>query len=95
MRAFVGTSGWQYADWRSRFSPEGLATGGWLQWYARMFPTVGAWGGTERVQALPYSALEFIGPHSVGAYAATRAVLAGCTGRVTGVTRPGSSPRRQ
>jgi Uncharacterized conserved protein len=40
MRAFVGTSGWQYADWRSRFNPEGLATWDWLGRYARSFPTV-------------------------------------------------------
>ena len=40
MRAFVGTSGWQYADWRGGFYPQGLATGGWLEWYARAFPTV-------------------------------------------------------
>jgi uncharacterized protein YecE (DUF72 family) len=40
MRAFVGTSGWQYADWRGGFYPEGMATGGWLERYARVFPTV-------------------------------------------------------
>jgi uncharacterized protein YecE (DUF72 family) len=40
VRAFVGTSGWQYADWRGRFYPEGLATSGWLERYARAFPTV-------------------------------------------------------
>lgn len=40
MRVFVGTSGWQYADWRGRFYPQGLATTRWLQHYARTFPTV-------------------------------------------------------
>ena len=40
MRAFVGTSGWQYADWRGRFYPEGLATRSWLEHYAGTFPTV-------------------------------------------------------
>jgi uncharacterized protein YecE (DUF72 family) len=40
MRAFVGTSGWQYADWRGRFYPQGLATTRWLEHYARAFPTV-------------------------------------------------------
>lgn len=40
MRAFVGTSGWQYADWRGRFYPQGLATARWLEHYARTFPTV-------------------------------------------------------
>jgi uncharacterized protein YecE (DUF72 family) len=40
MKVFVGTSGWQYADWRRRFYPEGLATARWLEHYARTFPTV-------------------------------------------------------
>jgi uncharacterized protein YecE (DUF72 family) len=40
MRAFVGTSGWQYADWRGRFYPEGLATTHWLEHYVGTFPTV-------------------------------------------------------
>jgi uncharacterized protein YecE (DUF72 family) len=40
MRAFVGTSGWQYADWRGRFYPDGLATARWLEHYARRFRTV-------------------------------------------------------
>jgi uncharacterized protein YecE (DUF72 family) len=40
MKVFVGTSGWQYADWRGRFYPEGLATARWLEHYARTFPTV-------------------------------------------------------
>src|SRR5262245_7298167 len=40
MKAFVGTSGWQYADWRGRFYPQGLATARWLEHYARAFPTV-------------------------------------------------------
>ena len=40
MRGFVGTSGWQYADWRGRFYPTGLATKRWLEHYVRTFPTV-------------------------------------------------------
>src|SRR5262245_12782658 len=40
MKVFVGTSGWQYADWRGRFYPEELATARWLEHYARTFPTV-------------------------------------------------------
>jgi uncharacterized protein YecE (DUF72 family) len=40
VRAFVGTSGWQYDDWRGRFYPDGLATSRWLEHYARTFPTV-------------------------------------------------------
>jgi uncharacterized protein YecE (DUF72 family) len=37
---FVGTSGWQYQDWRGRFYPEGLADLSWLGHYAGRFRTV-------------------------------------------------------
>jgi uncharacterized protein YecE (DUF72 family) len=36
----VGTSGWQYRDWRRSFYPEGLATNDWLPFYAESFATV-------------------------------------------------------
>jgi uncharacterized protein YecE (DUF72 family) len=36
----VGTSGWQYRDWRGRFYPERLPQRGWLAHYARRFETV-------------------------------------------------------
>ncbi len=36
----VGTSGWQYGDWRGRFYPEGLPTRRWLEHHSRRFPTV-------------------------------------------------------
>ena len=36
----VGTSGWNYADWRERFYPAGLASRRWLEHYARVFDTV-------------------------------------------------------
>ncbi|HET9724209.1 MAG TPA: DUF72 domain-containing protein [Actinomycetota bacterium] len=39
-RAFVGTSGWQYRDWRGRFYPDGLSTARWLEHYAGHFRTV-------------------------------------------------------
>lgn len=39
-RAFVGTSGWQYHDWRGRFYPDGLSTARWLEHYAGHFRTV-------------------------------------------------------
>ncbi|HEX5949485.1 MAG TPA: DUF72 domain-containing protein, partial [Actinomycetota bacterium] len=39
-RAFVGTSGWQYRDWRGRFYPQGLSTARWLEHYAEHFRTV-------------------------------------------------------
>lgn len=36
----VGTSGWQYADWRGVVYPPGLGTGRWLSHYVTLFPTV-------------------------------------------------------
>ena len=36
----VGTSGWQYRDWRGRLYPEGMAQSRWLEHYARTFSTV-------------------------------------------------------
>lgn len=37
---YVGTSGWQYDDWRARFYPCALPKSEWLEYYARHFPTV-------------------------------------------------------
>ena len=39
-RVRVGTSGWQYADWRGRFYPEGLAQARWFDRYSQEFDTV-------------------------------------------------------
>jgi uncharacterized protein YecE (DUF72 family) len=36
----VGTSGWQYRDWRGVLYPRGLATPHWLRHYATAFDTV-------------------------------------------------------
>jgi uncharacterized protein YecE (DUF72 family) len=36
----VGTSGWQYADWRGAVYPEGVPQRAWLEHYARQFATV-------------------------------------------------------
>ncbi len=36
----VGTSGWQYRHWRSRFYPPKLASRSWLEHYAAAFATV-------------------------------------------------------
>jgi uncharacterized protein YecE (DUF72 family) len=36
----VGTSGWQYADWRGRFYPRDLPQRLWLEHYAAQFSTV-------------------------------------------------------
>ena len=37
---FVGTSGWQYRDWRGAFYPSRLRTADWLPAYACAFPVV-------------------------------------------------------
>jgi len=38
----IGTSGWQYRDWRGAFYPPKLATARWLEYYAAQLPTVEA-----------------------------------------------------
>ena len=40
MTVWVGTSGWQYADWRGPFYPQGLPQRLWLEHYAEAFATV-------------------------------------------------------
>lgn len=40
MTVFVGTSGWQYRDWRGAFYPSGLRQADWLGHYAARFATV-------------------------------------------------------
>jgi len=37
---YIGTSGWHYDHWRSRFYPEKLAKPKWLEFYAGNFTTV-------------------------------------------------------
>jgi uncharacterized protein YecE (DUF72 family) len=36
----VGTSGWQYKDWRGRFYPTGLPQRAWLEFFAERFASV-------------------------------------------------------
>lgn len=36
----IGTSGWQYRDWRGRLYPRDLAQKRWLEWYSARFATV-------------------------------------------------------
>ena len=36
----IGTSGWNYTDWRGRFYPQGLPPRRWLEHYAQTFETV-------------------------------------------------------
>jgi uncharacterized protein YecE (DUF72 family) len=40
MTTWVGTSGWQYKDWRGRFYPPKLPQAKWLEHYAEHFDTV-------------------------------------------------------
>ena len=40
MPLFVGTSGWQYQDWRGTFYPDMVPVSKWLEQYATRFPTV-------------------------------------------------------
>jgi uncharacterized protein YecE (DUF72 family) len=37
---YVGTSGWQYRDWRGRFYPTKLPQREWLAYFSSRFPTV-------------------------------------------------------
>lgn len=39
-RLHIGTSGWDYLHWRSRFYPDELARDRWLTFYAQQFQTV-------------------------------------------------------
>src|SRR5947207_6445802 len=39
-RWFVGTSGYVYRDWRTRFYPRALPVRAWLPYYAATFDTV-------------------------------------------------------
>ena len=40
MGVIIGTSGWQYADWRGGLYPSGLAQNKWLSFYAERFQSV-------------------------------------------------------
>ena len=40
MQVNIGTSGYNYRDWKERFYPEGLAQSKWLAYYATKFSTV-------------------------------------------------------
>ncbi|WP_020117823.1 DUF72 domain-containing protein [Streptomyces canus] len=40
MTLFVGTSGWQYKDWRGVLYPDGVPVRLWLEEYTEHFPTV-------------------------------------------------------
>jgi uncharacterized protein YecE (DUF72 family) len=48
----VGTSGWQYADWRGEFYPPGVPQRRWLETYAGEFGTVESNAAFYRLPAL-------------------------------------------
>ncbi|HVD00245.1 MAG TPA: DUF72 domain-containing protein, partial [Candidatus Dormibacteraeota bacterium] len=37
---YIGTSGWQYRDWRRSFYPEDVPQREWLEFYCRHFRTL-------------------------------------------------------
>lgn len=39
-KVFVGTSGWQYPNWRGSFYPQDLPSSQWLKFYSQYFETV-------------------------------------------------------
>jgi uncharacterized protein YecE (DUF72 family) len=47
----IGTSGWQYRDWRGSFYPAGVPASRWLEHYAGQFPTVEKNGTFYRLPA--------------------------------------------
>ena len=40
MRAYVGTSGWSYKEWKGSFYPTDLPADEMLRYYAGRFPSV-------------------------------------------------------
>jgi uncharacterized protein YecE (DUF72 family) len=40
MQSYVGTSGWQYSDWKGPFYPNDLPQREWLAYFSERFPTV-------------------------------------------------------
>ena len=40
MKYYIGTSGWNYDDWKGRFYPEDLPSSRWLEHFAKHFSTV-------------------------------------------------------
>ena len=52
MSAYVGTSGWSYDDWRSRFYPNDVAGKDWLRWYGGVFCTAEVNGSFYRTPSL-------------------------------------------
>ena len=52
MPVLVGTSGWQYRDWRGVLYPPGLAQRSWLEYYASQYATVENNGSFYRLPSI-------------------------------------------
>src|ERR1019366_171920 len=52
MTVLVGTSGWQYRDWRDVLYPPGVAQRRWLEYYAGQYATVENNGSFYRLPGL-------------------------------------------
>jgi len=52
MPVLIGTSGWQYRDWRGVLYPQGLAERNWLAYYAERYGTVENNGTFYRLPAV-------------------------------------------
>ena len=63
-RVLVGTSGWQYRDWRGTFYPAGVPQRRWLEHYASRFATVENNGTFYRLPRPVPSHLSFVYPYA-------------------------------
>jgi len=73
MLILVGTSGWQYRDWRGVLYPPGLAQGSWLQYYAGQYGTVENNGSFYRLPAGGRSKAGGPGPPRVSSWRSRQA----------------------
>ena len=51
-KAYVGTSGWTYSDWRGRFYPEQVPRRQWLEYYTSQFASAEINGSFYRTPSL-------------------------------------------
>ena len=58
VRTHIGTSGWQYDDWRGVFYPDGVPQRDWLAFYAERFGTVEVNNSFYRLRARHVRTLE-------------------------------------
>ena len=99
MPVLIGTSGWQYRDWRGVLYPQGLAERNWLAYYAERYGTQALRSWVQRTaEAWPDNADSFVyfnnDQHAAALYdAAAFASIARRAGRaVTPVPEPATQP---